>query len=95
VSNPKTAPSARKPVANNGWIRKSDLNALLDRYFPVPTQIVSNEKFHPMLQTAEQRLEYEIESGVSFGFGLNLQVRSMPAPCWPRLLTSLCPAASG
>jgi predicted TIM-barrel fold metal-dependent hydrolase len=65
VSNPKTAPSAPKPVANNGWIRKSDLDAWLDRYLPVPTQIVSNEEFHPMLQTPEQRrLEYEIESGV-------------------------------
>jgi uncharacterized protein len=64
VSNPKTVPSARKPIANNGWIRKSDLDAWLDRHLPVPTQIVSNEEFHPMPQTPEQRrLEYEIVSG--------------------------------
>ncbi len=34
MPNPKTVPSARKPIANNGWIRKSDLDAWLDRHLP-------------------------------------------------------------
>jgi predicted TIM-barrel fold metal-dependent hydrolase len=64
MSNPKTTPSAPKPVARDGWIRKSDLDAWLDRYLPIPTQAVSNEEFNPIPQTPEQkRVEHEIIAG--------------------------------
>jgi uncharacterized protein len=36
-------------------IRKCDLDAIRDTYLPIPTQIVSNEEFIPIPQTAEQR----------------------------------------
>ncbi len=61
MRNSKTEPAAAKPKAKNGWIRKSDLDAWLDRYLPVPTQVVTNEEYTPIPQTAEQRrLEQEI-----------------------------------
>ncbi len=64
MPNSKTTPSAPKPVARNGWIRKSDLDAWLGRYLPIPTQAVSNEEFFPIPQTPEQkRLEHEILAG--------------------------------
>jgi hypothetical protein len=64
MPNSKTTPSAPKPVERNGWIRKSDLDAWLDRYSPIPTQAVSNEEFFPIPQTPEQkRLEHEIFAG--------------------------------
>ena len=64
MPNAKTSPSAPKPVARNGWIRKSDLDAWLGRYLPIPTQAVSNEEFNPIPQTPEQkRVEHEIISG--------------------------------
>src|SRR5260370_1711124 len=53
--NPKTTPSAPKPKPQNGWIRKSELDAWLGRFLPVPTQAVSNEEYNPMPQTPEQR----------------------------------------
>jgi len=66
MANSKTTLSPPKPAAKNGWIRKSDLDAWLDRYLPVPTQVVSNEEFHPMPQTLEQRrLEREIVAGAA------------------------------
>jgi len=64
MSNPKTTPSAAKPVVQNGWVRKSDLDAWLDRFLPIPTQVISNEEFNPMPQTPEQRrVEREIIAG--------------------------------
>ncbi len=61
MPNSKTESAASKPRAYNGWIRKSDLDAWLDRYLPVPTQVVSNEEYLPIPQTPEQRrLEREI-----------------------------------
>jgi hypothetical protein len=48
MPNSKTTPSAPKPVERNGWIRKSDLDAWLGRYLPIPTQAVSNEEFFPI-----------------------------------------------
>ena len=36
------------------WIRKNHLDWLKGRHLPIPTQIVSNEEFYPMSQTAEQ-----------------------------------------
>jgi hypothetical protein len=36
------------------WIRKNHLDLLKGRNLPIPTQIVSNEEFYPMSQTAEQ-----------------------------------------
>ena len=64
MPNSKTTPPAPKPVERNGWIRKSDLDAWLGRYLPIPTQAVSNEEFFPIPQTPEQkRLEHEIFAG--------------------------------
>lgn len=64
MPNPKAALSPPRPVARNGWIRKSELDAWLDRYLPVPTQVISNEEFSPMPQTPEQRrLEGELIAG--------------------------------
>ena len=61
MSNPKSVPSYPKPQVHNGWIRKSDLDAWLDRHLPVPTQVISNEEYVPISQTAQQRrLEQEI-----------------------------------
>jgi len=61
MSNPKSVPSCPKPQVHNGWIRKSDLDAWLDRHLPVPTQVISNEEYVPISQTAQQRrLEQEI-----------------------------------
>lgn len=63
MPNSKTESSAAKPRAYNGWIRKSDLDAWLGRYLPVPTQAVSNEEYLPIRQTPQQRrLEQEIFS---------------------------------
>src|SRR5207302_2286336 len=40
---------------------KSELDAWLDRFLPVPTQAISNEEYDPIPQTAQQRrLEEEI-----------------------------------
>ena len=45
----------------DGWVRKSSLDAWLDRYLPVPTQVISNEEYLPIPQTPQQRrLEQEI-----------------------------------
>jgi len=55
MSNAKTVPSARKPEAHNGWVRKHELDDYLDRHLPVPTQVVSNEEFIPLPQTRKQR----------------------------------------
>ncbi|MBZ5629468.1 MAG: hypothetical protein LAO06_11455 [Acidobacteriia bacterium] len=64
MPNSKTAPKTAKPRAENGWIRKSELDAWLDRYLPVPTQVISNEEYAPIPQTPEQRrLEREILAG--------------------------------
>ena len=61
MPNPKTVPSCSKPPVHNGWIRKSDLDAWLDRHLPVPTQVISNEEYVPIPQTGRQRLlEQEI-----------------------------------
>jgi uncharacterized protein len=64
MPNSKTAPSCPKPEVRNGWVRKSDLDAWLDRHLPVPTQVISNEEYEPIPQTSEQRhLEWEIVAG--------------------------------
>jgi uncharacterized protein len=64
MSNPKTVPSCPKPQVQNGWIRKSDLDAWLGRHLPVPTQVISNEEYLPIPQTPQQRrLEQEIVAG--------------------------------
>jgi uncharacterized protein len=55
MSNPKTVPSAAKPQVHNGWVRKCDVDDYLDRHLPIPTQVVSNEEFVPLPQTAKQR----------------------------------------
>jgi predicted TIM-barrel fold metal-dependent hydrolase len=64
MPNPKTVPVASKPTSENGWIRKSDLDAWLNRYLPVPTQVISNQEYLPIPQTQQQRrLEREIIAG--------------------------------
>jgi predicted TIM-barrel fold metal-dependent hydrolase len=64
MPNSKTAVTISKPAAYNGWIRKSDLDAWLDRCLPVPTRVISNEEYQPIPQTAKQRrLEQEIIAG--------------------------------
>ncbi len=55
MRNPKTLPSPPKPVPHNGWIQKCDLDDYLDRHLPIPTQVVSNEEYYPLPQTAEQK----------------------------------------
>jgi hypothetical protein len=56
MSNPKTGPSSpQKPRRYNGWVRKFELDEYLDRFLPVPTQVVSNEEYFPIPQTREQR----------------------------------------
>jgi len=64
MPNPKTLPTSPKPRIYDGWIRKSDLDAWLDRHLPVPTQVISNEEYEPIPQTSRQRrLEREIVAG--------------------------------
>jgi predicted TIM-barrel fold metal-dependent hydrolase len=59
--NSKTAAGSPKPKVYDGWIRKSDLDAWLDRHLPVPTRVISNEEYLPIPQTTKQhRLEQEI-----------------------------------
>src|SRR5215510_7125393 len=67
MHNPKTVQSASKPEVHDGWVRKCDLDEYLDRNLPVPTQVVSNEEFIPLPQTAKQRaVEHRlIETGTS------------------------------
>jgi len=61
MENPKTQAACPKPKIYDGWIRKSELDAWLDRYLPVPTQVISNEEYQPIPQTVQQRrLEHEI-----------------------------------
>jgi predicted TIM-barrel fold metal-dependent hydrolase len=61
MPNSKTAPLCGKPKVYDGWVRKSDLDAWLDRFLPVTTQAISNEEYDPIPQTAQQRrLEEEI-----------------------------------
>lgn len=55
MSNTKTLPAARKPEPQGGWIRKCELDDYLGRNLPIPTQVVSNEEFIPLPQTAAQR----------------------------------------
>jgi predicted TIM-barrel fold metal-dependent hydrolase len=70
MPNPKTVPSCPKPQARNGWIRKSDLDAWLDRHLPVATQVISNEEYVPIPQTAQQRrLEQEILANAEWQAG--------------------------
>jgi hypothetical protein len=67
MSNPKTVSPCSKPQVHNGWIRKSDLDAWLDRHLPVPTQVISNEEYRPIPQTPQQRqLEQEIVAGAEW-----------------------------
>jgi len=61
MPNTKTIPASPKPKIYDGWIRKSDLDAWLDHYLPIPTRVVSNEEYQPIPQTLQQyRLEQEI-----------------------------------
>jgi len=63
VPNLKTQTTPPKPKSYDGWIRKSELDAWLDRHLPIPTQVISNEEYQAIPQTAQQhRLEEEIVS---------------------------------
>ena len=55
MSNPKTIPYPPKPVPQNGWVHKCDLDDYLDRHLPIPTQVVSNEEYYPLPQTQKQK----------------------------------------
>src|SRR5271154_5053759 len=66
MANAKSIGAAPKPKVQNGYVRKSDLDAWLDRFLPIPTQVISNEEFNPMPQTPEQkRVEREIITGAA------------------------------
>ena len=52
----KSLPAAPRPVSQNGWVRKCELDAYLDRFLPIPTQVVSNEEFFPLAQTRKQKV---------------------------------------
>jgi len=54
MRNPKTQAVAPKPTPQNGWIRKCELDDYLGRNLPIPTQVVSNEEYIPLAQTAKQ-----------------------------------------
>jgi len=44
------------------WIKKDRKDRDIGRYCPIPTQVVSNEEYIPMPQTADQRkVERRIE----------------------------------
>lgn len=55
MRNAKSTTTAPKPVNRNGWVSKAELDAYLDRYLPVPTQVVSNGEFFPLRQTRAQK----------------------------------------
>ncbi len=56
MPNPKTTPpTSPLPTSLDGWVRKCELDAHLDRHLPIPTQVVSNEEYRPLPQTREQR----------------------------------------
>ncbi len=55
-SRPPSTPPPSNPARRPGrWIRKYELDARRELFLPVPTQVVSNEEFHPPAQTAAQR----------------------------------------
>lgn len=57
----KKSVSVPRPQPVDGWIRKSDLDAWLDRSLPVPTRVISNEEYDPIPQTGQQkRVEEQI-----------------------------------
>ena len=55
MPNPKTSPDPPKPLAQHGWVHKCDLDDYLGRHLPIPTQVVSNEEYYPLPQTAKQK----------------------------------------
>ena len=56
MSNPKTVLSSKsRPKVRNGLVRKCSLDDYLGRALPIPTQVVSNEEYHPIGQTRKQR----------------------------------------
>src|SRR6516165_9043328 len=55
MRNSKTTLPVRQPQVHDGWVRKHELDDYLDRHLPIPTQVVSNEEFIPLLQTRKQR----------------------------------------
>jgi hypothetical protein len=56
MTNPKTIPTfGPKPIPQNGWVHKCDLDDYLGRHLPIPTQVVSNEEYYPLPQTRNQR----------------------------------------
>src|SRR5260370_17699892 len=56
MRNPKTAPSGLPyPQPENGWVHKCDVDDHLNRHLPIPTQVVSNEEYFPIPQTAQQK----------------------------------------
>ncbi|MGA8214362.1 MAG: amidohydrolase family protein [Candidatus Sulfotelmatobacter sp.] len=75
MSNSKTIPPIRKPNNHGGWVRKHELDDYLDRHLPIPTQVVSNEEFIPLPQTAKQRavenMLFDMGSRISKKLGID------------------------
>jgi uncharacterized protein len=75
MSNSKTIPPIRQPENHGGWVRKHELDDYLDRHLPIPTQVVSNEEFIPLPQTAKQRAVentlFEMGSRISKKLGID------------------------
>ena len=59
------------------WIRKNRRDSLREALSPIPTQVVSNEEFLPMPQTADQRrVEHRInELAAQYGRRLGMSRR--------------------
>jgi len=54
------------------WIRKSRQDRLRGRRLPLPTQVVSNEEYHPIGQTADQRRVEELILSMADRYALRL-----------------------
>ena len=54
------------------WIRKSHKDRLRGMHTPLPTQVVSNEEFHPMPQTADQKMVEELLLSMAGEYGRKL-----------------------
>jgi predicted TIM-barrel fold metal-dependent hydrolase len=54
------------------WIRKSRKDSLSGQRLPLPTQVVSNEEFHPLPQTDDQRMVEELILSMADEYGRRL-----------------------
>ena len=54
------------------WIRKSRKDRLTGKHLPLPTQVISNQEFQPMPQTADQRRVEELLLSMADEYGRRL-----------------------